>query len=81
SSRSADPASRAQTLDHTPTDRSASDPDRSPLNLYGQTLAVQLVQFLRSEQKFNSLDDLKAQIATDCTIARALLRANLTTPT
>ncbi|MGA1476462.1 MAG: riboflavin kinase, partial [Prochlorothrix sp.] len=35
----------------------------------------------RSEKKFNSLDDLKAQIATDCKIARALLRANLTTPT
>lgn len=35
-------------------------------NLYGQTLTVFLETFLRSEQKFPSLDALKAQIAIDC---------------
>ncbi|MBZ8179505.1 bifunctional riboflavin kinase/FAD synthetase [Oscillatoria salina] len=39
-------------------------------DLYGQKLIVSLKQFLRSEQKFPSLDALKAQIATDCQRAR-----------
>ena len=43
-------------------------------DLYGQTLAVSLESFLRSEQKFASLDDLKAQIAQDIEVARSRLR-------
>ncbi|NJR49270.1 MAG: bifunctional riboflavin kinase/FAD synthetase [Leptolyngbyaceae cyanobacterium CSU_1_3] len=41
-------------------------------DLYGQTLTVELKQFIRSEQKFNSLDDLKSQIRADCDTARTL---------
>ncbi|NEP58375.1 MAG: bifunctional riboflavin kinase/FAD synthetase [Symploca sp. SIO2G7] len=40
-------------------------------DLYGQTLIVSLEQFLRPEQKFASLDNLKAQIQADCAVARA----------
>ncbi|MEC4986229.1 MAG: bifunctional riboflavin kinase/FAD synthetase [Oscillatoria sp. PMC 1068.18] len=39
-------------------------------DLYGQKIIVNLKQFLRSEQKFPSLDALKTQIATDCQKAR-----------
>jgi riboflavin kinase/FMN adenylyltransferase len=35
-------------------------------DLYGKTLEVYLHSFLRPEQKFSSLDDLKAQIEHDC---------------
>ena len=35
-------------------------------NLYKHTLNVELKQFLRPEQKFNSLDELKDQITRDC---------------
>jgi riboflavin kinase / FMN adenylyltransferase len=41
-------------------------------DLYGQTLTVELEQFIRPEQKFASLDDLKAQIKADCEIARTM---------
>lgn len=44
-------------------------------DLYGHTLTVHLQQFLRSEQKFASLADLKAQIQADCEMARASLAA------
>lgn len=44
-------------------------------DLYGHTLTVHLQQFLRSEQKFASLDDLKAQIQADCESARSSLAA------
>lgn len=44
-------------------------------DLYGHTLTVHLQQFLRSEQKFASLETLKAQIQADCEIARASLAA------
>lgn len=40
-------------------------------NLYDQTLTVSLEQFLRPEQKFESLDALKQQIQADCERARA----------
>lgn len=43
-------------------------------DLYGQTLTVSLEQFLRPEQKFASLDQLKAQIQADCDKARSLLK-------
>ncbi|WP_343521568.1 bifunctional riboflavin kinase/FAD synthetase [Sphingomonas sp.] len=43
-------------------------------DLYGQTIEVELIEFLRDEAKFDSLDALKAQIAADCEAARAALR-------
>ncbi|MFK0735465.1 MAG: bifunctional riboflavin kinase/FAD synthetase [Gloeotrichia echinulata IR180] len=42
-------------------------------DLYSTRLAVQLVEFLRPEQKFPSLEALKTQIQLDCTIARQVL--------
>ena len=42
-------------------------------NLYDQTLTVALKGFLRPEQRFNSLDHLKAQIQADCQAALAIL--------
>jgi riboflavin kinase / FMN adenylyltransferase len=38
-------------------------------DLYGQTLTVNLIKFLRSEQKFPSVDALKQQITKDCQAA------------
>ncbi|MEB3342094.1 bifunctional riboflavin kinase/FAD synthetase [Okeania sp.] len=43
-------------------------------DLYGKTLTVNLIEFLRPEQKFASLDLLKAQINEDCQGARNILR-------
>lgn len=45
-------------------------------DLYGKTMTVQLEKFLRSEQKFDSLEALKAQIQSDCNLARAVLGIN-----
>jgi riboflavin kinase/FMN adenylyltransferase len=42
-------------------------------DLYGKTLRVQLVDFIRPEMKFAGLDQLKAQIAADGQAARTLL--------
>jgi riboflavin kinase/FMN adenylyltransferase len=42
-------------------------------DLYGRTLQVALVAYLRGEQKFAGLDALKAQIAEDASRARELL--------
>lgn len=42
-------------------------------DLYQQILTVQLLSFLRPEQKFSSLDDLKFQIRKDCQQAQAIL--------
>jgi riboflavin kinase/FMN adenylyltransferase len=42
-------------------------------DLYGKHLRVALVEHLRSEQRFDGLDALKAQIAADCDKARAVL--------
>ncbi|MGK7926833.1 MAG: riboflavin biosynthesis protein RibF, partial [Spirulina sp.] len=39
-------------------------------DLYDRPLTVYLEKFIRPEQKFNSLDALKQQIAIDCEIAR-----------
>ncbi len=39
-------------------------------DLYGKKLQIQLEKFLRSQQKFASLEALKAQIQLDCTTAR-----------
>ena len=42
-------------------------------DLYGQEIAVSLRAFLRPERKFDSFDDLRAQIASDASQARAML--------
>jgi riboflavin kinase/FMN adenylyltransferase len=42
-------------------------------DLYGATLSVGLVEFLRPEEKFDSLDALIVQMDADCTRAREIL--------
>ena len=42
-------------------------------DLYGKTLRVELIDFIRPEMKFAGLDQLKAQIAADGEAARRLL--------
>jgi riboflavin kinase/FMN adenylyltransferase len=44
-------------------------------DLYGRTIEVGLIAYLRGEAKFDSLDALKTQMATDCEEARRLLSA------
>ncbi|MEH2173042.1 bifunctional riboflavin kinase/FAD synthetase [Nostoc sp.] len=44
-------------------------------DLYGKKLVVQLIKFLRPEQKFPSLEALKTQIQLDCVVAREVLSA------
>ena len=43
-------------------------------DLYGQTMEVALLHHLRAEQRFESLTDLKGQIARDVSAARAWLK-------
>lgn len=45
-------------------------------DLYGQTIEVELIEFLRAEAKFDSLDALVAQIDADCGQARQILAGN-----
>lgn len=42
-------------------------------DLYGQVIEVALIDYLRPEAKFESLDALKVQMAADCDRARSLL--------
>lgn len=42
-------------------------------DLYGKNITLEFHEFLRPEQKFNSLDELKTQIQTDATQSRRLL--------
>ena len=42
-------------------------------DLYGQTIEVELISFLRAEQKFDGLDALKTQMNSDCSEARKRL--------
>ena len=42
-------------------------------NLYGQTIRITPLQKLRNEQKFNSLNELKQQIASDEEQARNII--------
>ena len=42
-------------------------------DLYGATISVALLAFLRAERKFDGLDQLRAQIAADSAEARRLL--------
>ncbi|MEM6276437.1 MAG: bifunctional riboflavin kinase/FAD synthetase [Pseudomonadota bacterium] len=44
-------------------------------DLYGATISVGLVDYLRGEQKFNGLDALITQMGADCETARAILAA------
>lgn len=43
-------------------------------DLYGKTLRVTLIDFIRPEMKFSGLDQLKAQIAADGEAARRILK-------
>jgi len=45
-------------------------------DLYGRTLVVELLSFIRPERKFENLDALKAQIAQDSARARGILAAH-----
>lgn len=42
-------------------------------DIYGQVLRVALVGFIRPEQKFSGIDEIRAQIERDCGSARGLL--------
>ncbi len=42
-------------------------------DIYGETLTVELIEYIRPEQKFESLDALKAQIETDTSKAKFVL--------
>ena len=42
-------------------------------DLYGQTIEVELISYIRPEAKLDGLDALKAQIARDCDVARQIL--------
>ncbi len=44
-------------------------------DLYGETIEVELIRFLRPERKFDGLEALKAQMERDCAEARAILAA------
>lgn len=44
-------------------------------DIYGKILRVKLVKRLRSEAKFNSLDELITQMEKDCKLAREVLGA------
>jgi riboflavin kinase / FMN adenylyltransferase len=43
-------------------------------DIYGERLKVELVQYIRSEKKFESLEDLKTQINLDCELAKKILK-------
>lgn len=45
----------------------------SPADLVGEILSMEFVKFLRPEQKFSGIDELKEQIARDCAEARKTL--------
>jgi riboflavin kinase/FMN adenylyltransferase len=42
-------------------------------DLYGRTIQVEMVEYLRAEKRFDGLDSLRAQIAEDCAQARRIL--------
>ena len=44
-------------------------------NLYGTQARVQFLHFLRSERRFNGIDELKAQLDDDISATRALLQS------
>jgi riboflavin kinase/FMN adenylyltransferase len=42
-------------------------------NIYGHNVSVELIEYIRSEKKFGSLEELSKQIAEDCNIIRKIL--------
>lgn len=46
-------------------------------DLYGQTIALELIEFLRPEAKLAGLEELKAQVARDAEAAKAALVSSL----
>src|SRR5690606_6684095 len=44
-------------------------------DIYGETVKVEIVDFIREEQKFNGLDELIAQIKRDVQTSEQLLKA------
>ncbi|MDB5712646.1 MAG: bifunctional riboflavin kinase/FAD synthetase [Sphingomonadales bacterium] len=44
-------------------------------DLYGAEIEVELIEFLRGEEKYDSMDALMAQITVDCETAKRVLRA------
>jgi riboflavin kinase/FMN adenylyltransferase len=47
-------------------------------NIYGETMTVEIVDYIRPEQKFDSLDKLKEQILADKTKAMEILYSKRT---
>lgn len=45
-------------------------------DLYGQTIGLEFLAFLRTDKRFDGLDALKEQIARDCDEARRVIEAN-----
>ena len=45
-------------------------------DIYGSTIEVQLLDFIRGERKFDSLEELKEQISRDKELRRDFLRKN-----
>lgn len=43
-------------------------------NLYGDTIAVEFVDFVREDVKFSDMDELKVQMDEDCNVAREILK-------
>jgi riboflavin kinase/FMN adenylyltransferase len=43
-------------------------------NLYGKRVSVEFLKFIRSERKFASLDELKAQVESDIALAKAMAK-------
>ena len=48
--------------------------------LYGELITVELIAYLRTEEKFEDIEALKAQIAVDCVEAGRILAAAPLTP-
>ncbi|MFN2259523.1 MAG: bifunctional riboflavin kinase/FAD synthetase [Parasphingopyxis sp.] len=46
-------------------------------DLYGKTIAVELIDFIRPEEKFDDLEALKSRMAEDCTEARRRLTRHI----
>ncbi|MFN8846860.1 MAG: bifunctional riboflavin kinase/FAD synthetase [Bdellovibrionales bacterium] len=44
-------------------------------NLYGQTVEIEFLEFLREEKKFSSFEDLKMQISQDVQLAQEFFRS------
>lgn len=45
-------------------------------DIYGQTATITLVRHIRDNKRFDSDEDLKAQIAKDCAVAREYFSLN-----